>query len=123
MSQQEFLELALEEWGEHSWVRALLNTVTGSKGSAQFRFVARPVGDHRDLAQDVVVGATFPVMRGQDLDNAPEPNAWLETMRDRLQEIDGELVALRWNRAEQQGTHWWSYRYTRSEPRLTERES
>lgn len=118
MHEQERLEIALEEWGEHSWIKAMINTISGSYASAQFRFVARPVGDHRDLTQDVVVGATFPVIRWQDFDDRTEPNAWMETMRERLDELDAELTTLGWERSEDRGDHWWSLRYTRSEPMI-----
>ena len=63
--------------GQHSWRKALLNTVSGSYGNAQFRFVARPPGQD-DPAKTRVAGATFSVMRFQDLDNLTEPHAWLE---------------------------------------------
>jgi deazaflavin-dependent oxidoreductase (nitroreductase family) len=44
MSTQTMIEVHLEEFGEHSWVKALVNTLSGSYGSAQYRFVARPSG-------------------------------------------------------------------------------
>jgi hypothetical protein len=106
------LEVHLEELGEHSWGKAFLNTMSGSYGSAQFRFVARRPGEHRDASEDVFVGATFPVMRLQDLDNQVEPNAWLDVARDRLRELDGELLAAGWHREARTGRHWWSLTYT-----------
>ncbi len=108
----ERLGVHLEELGEHSWVKALLNTLSGIYGSAQFRFVARGPGEHRHASEDLFVGATFPVMRLQDLDNQTEPNAWLDIARDRLRELDEELVAAGWHRAPQTGRHWWSLTYT-----------
>jgi hypothetical protein len=108
------LEVHLEELGEHSWGKALLNTLSGSYGSAQFRFVARAPGAHRHAFEDLFVGATFPVMRLQDLDNRMEPNAWLDVARDRLRELDEELVSAGWQREPDRGRHWWSLTYTRA---------
>lgn len=116
MSGQDELEIAVEEWGEHSWLKALVNTLSGSYGSAQYRFVARLPGEHEAAGQNVFVGATFPVMRAQSLDNTAEPNAWMETMRSRLQDLDRELTAAGWRRADDIGEHWWSYRYHRVDP-------
>jgi hypothetical protein len=105
------LEVHLEELGEHSWLKALANTLTGSFGSAQFRFVARPPGRHHDEAGHVVTGATFPVMRLQDLDDLHEPNAWIDDARERLEDLDTELRGRGWQRAEPDGVHWWSRTY------------
>jgi hypothetical protein len=77
------LEVHLEELGEHSWNKALLSTLSGSYGSAQYRFVARRPGEHRHASEDQFVGATFPGMRLQDLDDQVEPNAWLDLARQR----------------------------------------
>lgn len=105
------LEVHLEELGEHSWVKAFANTVTGSYGSAQFRFIARPPGSHHDEADHVATGATFPVMRLQDMDNLREPNAWIDVARERLEELDEELRGLGWQRLKSDGVHWWSRTY------------
>jgi hypothetical protein len=58
------LEVHLEELGQHSWWKASFNTLSGSYGSAQLRFVARPPGV--DDPDPHVLGATFPVMRAQE---------------------------------------------------------
>jgi hypothetical protein len=108
----EKLEVHLEELGEHSWGKAFLNTMSGSYGSAQFRFVARPPGEHRHASDDLFVGATFPVMRLQDLDDQTEPNAWLDMARDRLRELDEQLVSAGWRRDPDKGRHWWSLTYS-----------
>jgi hypothetical protein len=117
------LEMHLEELGEHSWGKALVNTLSGTYGSAQFRFVARPPGEHHHASEDLFVGATFPVMRLQDLDNQVEPNAWLDIARDRLRELDEQLVAAGWHREPQTGRHWWSLTYTAVEPTAGRSES
>ena len=106
------LEVHLEELGRHSWWKAWLNTLSGSYGSAQLRFVARPPGVD-DPDRPHVLGATFPVMRAQDLDDPTEPNAWLDVARERLDELDRELGAQGWGRAGTAGGHWWSRRYVR----------
>jgi hypothetical protein len=108
----EVVEVHLEELGQHSWWKALLNTLGGTYGSAQFRFVARPPG-RDDPGAPHVLGATFPVMRAQDLDDTTEPNAWIDVARDRLEELDRELVAQGWRRAGTAGGHWWSRHYVR----------
>lgn len=104
-------EVHLEEHGEHSWIRALANTVIGSYGSAQCRFVARPPGEGHHARDHVVTGATFPVMRLQDLHDVHLPNAWIETAQERLVELDAELCAQGWRRATGDGEHWWSRTY------------
>jgi hypothetical protein len=106
------LEVHLEEMGEHSWGKALLSTLSGSYGSAQLRFVARGPGEHRHASEDLFVGDTFPVMRLQDLDDQVEPNAWLDVARDRLRELDEQLVGAGWEREPQTGRHWWSLTYS-----------
>ena len=105
------VEIHLEELGQHSWVKGVLNTVMGSAGSAQFRFVARPPGD--DRGDNEIAGDTFPVMRFQELDNPREPNAWLEASRECLVELDQRLVETGWHRRPGAGPHWWSRTYTR----------
>jgi hypothetical protein len=105
------LEIHLEELGEHSWGTALLNTLSGSYGSAQYRFVARRPGRHRDASEDLFVGGTFPVMRWQDLEDQTEPNAWLDLARDRLRELEHELSVAGWQREPGTGRHWWSLTY------------
>jgi hypothetical protein len=111
MNPQKTLEIHLEELGEHSWVKAALNTLSGSYGSAQYRFVARPPGQRHRPRDHVVTGATFPVMRFQDLDDLHRPNAWIETAQERLDELDEELRADGWWPAATYGQHWWSRTY------------
>jgi hypothetical protein len=107
------LEIHLEEPGEHSWWKALLNTVSGTDGSAQYRFVARPPASRHEQEEHVVTGATFPMMRWQDLDDEATPNAWIETARERLEEPDGQLTSQGWPRGLETGAHWWSRAYAR----------
>lgn len=111
MTGQETVEVHLEELGQHSWVKALANTLGGSSGSAQYRFVARSPGKEHHADDHVVTGATFPVMRFQDLENLNKPNAWIETAQERLEEIDAELLGRGWRRDSSTGQHWWSRTY------------
>lgn len=105
------VEVHLEELGQHSWWRALLNTLTGTNGSAQYRFVARRAGapDTREL--HVYEGATFPLMRWQDLGDEHTPNGWIEIARQRLDELDTSLRGDGWRRCGETGRHWWSRTY------------
>ncbi|GAB3788967.1 hypothetical protein [Nocardioides pacificus] len=114
MSSEQALEVHLEELGEHSWLRALANTLSGSFGSAQCRFVARPPGTRHRASDHEFTGATFPVMRLQDLDDLHRPNAWIETAQECLDVLDRELRADGWRRAEDNGAHWWSRTYVSS---------
>lgn len=66
--------------------------------------------------EHVCVGATFPVMRLQDLNDEREPNAWLDVARERLAELDAELVDQGWRRSPARGRHWWSVVYERGMP-------
>jgi hypothetical protein len=111
MNPQKTLEVHVEELGEHSWVKAAVNTLSGSYGSAQYRFVARPPGQRHHPRDHVANGATFPVMRFQDLDDLHRPNAWIETAQERLEELDEELRATGWWPVANYGQHWWSRTY------------
>lgn len=111
MATKDPLEVHLEELGQRSWWRAALGTLTGSYGSGQYRFVARPA-DADETSEPRVVGATFPMMRFQNLDDLTEPNAWLATAQERLQELDAQLVGEGWRREPGTGRHWWSMRYS-----------
>ena len=105
------LEVHLEELGQHSWWKAALSTLGGTYGSAQFRFVARPPGPDDRSTEGHLLGATFPVMRAQDLDDLTVPNAWVDIAHDRLDELDRQLVREGWHRTGADGGHWWSRSY------------
>lgn len=112
-STRDVREIHLEEIGQHSWVKGLLNLFGGGYGSAQFRFVARPPGPDHGSAEHVL-GATFPVMRMQDLDDRKRPNAWIEVAEERLEELERQLARDGWVREPGLGRHWWSRTYTRT---------
>lgn len=108
---RQHVEVHLEEAGQHSWVAALANTLAGTNGSAQYRFVARDSSQPDRPSSHVLVGATFPLMRWQDLDNQHEPNGWADLARERLGELDQTLRADGWRPCPRTGSHWWSRAY------------
>jgi hypothetical protein len=108
---RQVMEIFLEELGERSWLAALANTLGGSYGSALFRFAGRVAAAEDD--RDDVVGATFPMMRLQSLDDVAEPNAWSELARAGLEDLDATLRSAGWHPEEPRGPHWWSLRYSR----------
>jgi hypothetical protein len=108
------LEVHLEELGRRSWLMAVMSTLTGSFGTAQYRFVARPPTDDRD-EPCTVLGATFPVLRAQALDDLVEPHAWLDVARARLEELEAQLRAEGWSPERTTGRHWWSRTYVRAD--------
>lgn len=105
------VEVHLEELGQHSWWKALLNTATGTNGSAQYRFVARRAGTADTPDLHVREGATFPLVRWQDLGDEHQPNAFSDIARQRLEELDASLRDDGWRRSKQSGRHWWSRTY------------
>jgi hypothetical protein len=119
----EAVEIHLEDAGQRSWPRALLSTLTGSLGSAQFHFVARAARPDAATGTDASVdaeeqpvasGATFPLLRAQDLDDRSGPNAWVEDAERSLAELVSDLESSGWSRAPGRGRHWWSVRLTRA---------
>jgi hypothetical protein len=108
------LEVHLEELGEHSWVRSLLNTLASPHGSAQYRFVARPPGPDQGI-RDHVVGATFPIMRWQDLKDPHHPNAWVELAEQELEALDRQLREAGWERGPDHDRAWWARTYERED--------
>jgi hypothetical protein len=89
------VQIHLEEMGRHSWTQALLGAVIGSEDGPPFRFVAAPPDPAYDASEQVAARAGFPVVLA----------------RQRLDELDAELVALGWRRRPDRGPYWWSLRY------------
>jgi hypothetical protein len=109
--QPERLEVHLEELGRSSWAATVLGRLTGSFGTARYRFIARPPSQDRDVVS--VLGATFLVLRAHDLSDLQEPHAWLDIARARLDELDLQLRATGWMPRGSTGPHWWSRTYVR----------
>lgn len=106
------LEVHLEELGEHSWVRALVSTLGGSHGSGQYRFAARPPGADHGL-RDHVLGATFPLLRWQELRDPEHPNGWIELAEQELEALDRRLREEGWSRGPDHDRAWWARTYER----------
>jgi hypothetical protein len=64
MTTPQTIEVHLEELGEHSWVKALASTVSGSHGSTQYYFVARPPGTGHRPGDHVVTGGSRTYVTG-----------------------------------------------------------
>jgi hypothetical protein len=77
----------------------------------QCRFVAREDLADGSEGPHLVTGATFPVLRMQALDDRTQPNAWIEVVEQRLQEMDTELRDRGLRRLPGVGAHWWSRAY------------
>jgi hypothetical protein len=112
MSEQ-VLEIEAEDVGGTSLLASLLTTLSSQFGNAYFRFVGRVRGGDPggpDRPTDVV-GATFPATRPSLYDVAAQ-GAWLETQRERFDELHRQLVEEGW-RPVGHGDHWWSGIYRR----------
>ena len=106
------IEVHLEELGAHSWVKAWLNTITGSYQRVHFRFAARAAGRPGHAASDcVATSATFLALGSQDLNDLAEPNGGIKLARNEFETLDDELVRAGWRRRPDAGRHWWSRTY------------
>ena len=108
------VQIHLEEPGKHSWADAVLGALIGAGGGPPYRFVAAPMDPVRDASEHAAVGARFPVRPTATLDLEADPDEWTELARQRLKELDVELLSLGWRRHADRGPYWWSLRYDRS---------
>jgi hypothetical protein len=105
---KQFLEIHLEQQHQPFWHAALANSLTGYFGSAQYRFVARS----SDGGEVTVRGAAFPLMYFLDPD-VDDATGSLDIAKERLEELESQLVAEGWTPTGRSGQHWWSRTYAR----------
>jgi|EndMetStandDraft_8_1072994.scaffolds.fasta_scaffold1809421_1 hypothetical protein len=105
---QQYLEIQLEEQHLPFWQAALANSVTGYFASAQYRFVARSADETVR-----VEGAWFPLLHFLDPDDQETNFVALSVARDRLDQLETQLVESGWTPTGTSGTHWWSRTYAR----------
>jgi hypothetical protein len=111
--QEDMLEIQAEDVGGISLAASLLTTLSSQYGNGYFRFVARARSADPRWPTYAMAGATFPATR-PSLEDVGAQGTWLETQRERLQELHRQLVAEGWRPAGR-GPHWWSATYRRSD--------
>jgi hypothetical protein len=109
--QEDVLEIEAEDVGGTSLLASLLTTLSSQYGNGYFRFVARARSPDPRWPTYSVVGATFPATR-PSLDDVAAQGAWLETQRERFEELHQQLLAEGWRPAGR-GARWWSASYRR----------
>jgi hypothetical protein len=109
--QEEVLEVEAEDMGGTSLAASLVTTLSSQYGNAYFRFVARVRSADPRWPTYAMAGATFPATR-PSLEDLGAQGAWLETQRERFQELHQQLLAEGWRPAGH-GAHWWSAIYRR----------
>ena len=109
--QEDVLEVEAEDVGGTSLVASLLTTLASQYGNGYFRFVGRARSADPRWPTYAVSGATFPGTR-PSLEDAAAQGAWLETQRERFDELHQQLLAEGWRPAGR-GDHWWSASYSR----------
>ena len=105
------VEIHLEAAGRRSWTSAMAAAVLGAGGGPVYRFVAT-AADTGDEGEPVAVGATFPLLPFQELEQQDDYE-WTDLTRRRLHELRSELEAAGWTPCPERGRHWWSLRYQR----------
>jgi hypothetical protein len=104
--QEDVLEVEAEDVGGISLAASLLTTLSSQHGNGYLRFVGRaPSADPR-WPTSAMAGATFPAAR-PSLEDVGAQGAWLETQRERFQELHRQLLAEGWRPAGH-GAPWWS---------------
>jgi hypothetical protein len=105
-------EVHLERLGAHPGRLTVLAALLGAGGGPVYRFVATAMGVPHTTDDHVAVGAPFPLLPFQDLDE-PTDDQWVTLARTRLDELDAALVREGWRRRPDLGRHWWSRRFER----------
>ena len=110
---EDVLEIEAQDVDGVSPAASLLSTLSSQYGNGYFRFVARARSADRRWPTYAMAGATFPVTRPSPEDVTAQ-GAWLETQRERFQELHRQLLAEGWRPAGH-GAHWWSAIYRRAD--------
>ena len=111
LDQEEILEVEAEDMGDTSLAASLLTTLSSQYGNGYFRFVARATSADPRWPSYAMPGATFPATR-PTLDDIAAQGAWLETQRERFDELHRQLLREGWRPAGH-GAHRWSAIYKR----------
>ena len=111
LDQEEVLEIEAEDVGGVSLVASLLTILSSQYGNGYFRFLARARSPDPRWPTYAMAGATFPATRPSPEDVAAQ-GAWLDTQRERFQELHQQLLEEGWRPAGH-GAHWWSAIYRR----------
>ena len=109
--QQDVLEIEAEDVGGISLAASLLTTLSSQYGNGYFRFVGRARSAEPRWPTYARAGASFPATR-PTLDDIAAQGAWLETQRERFDELHRQLLREGWRPAGH-GAHWWSAIYKR----------
>jgi hypothetical protein len=108
---EEQLEIEAEDVGGVSLAASLVTILSSQYGNAYFRFIGRARSADPRWPTYAMAGATFPATR-PSLDDVAAQGAWLETQRERFEELHRQLVREGWRPAGR-GAQWWSATYTR----------
>jgi hypothetical protein len=108
---EDVLEIEAEDVGGISLAASLLTILSSQYGNGYFRFVARARSADPRWPTYAIAGATFPATRPSLVDVAAQ-GAWLETQRERFDELHRQLLQEGWRPAGRRA-HWWQAVYTR----------
>jgi hypothetical protein len=103
-TEQDTLQIDLEDAGGRSWWTGLAATLTSQHGSATLRFVGRVQGERR------YTGPTF--VSPRTLGDLPPQEEWAPDMAQSLAELRREISADDWVEAGR-GPEPWAFRYER----------
>jgi hypothetical protein len=101
---EEFLQIALEDFGGTSWWASLLTTLTSQSGSRLLRFTGGVEGERR------YTGPTFTTPR--TLGEVPPEEAWAPGMSASLEEVRRAVESDGWVPAGR-GPEPWAFGYRR----------
>lgn len=113
ISDEDVLEIVMEDAGHTSMLRSIATTLTGQHGTQSYRFVGRARSGDPWWGDFAIVSGTFPVLAIQlPMERIRPDEAFGDEMRAQLGELEHSLVEQGWRLAGQ-GEHWWSKIYTR----------